>query len=572
MDFQKLVEVFEELEKTTSGNAMREILAEFIKKVPAEDLPVVCYLCLGSIASEYESVVLGMADKSVLKAIAAAAGTDLSKVQTLMKETGDAGLTAEKALKHKPRTLVPLGKLTIHELLEKLHKIAQTSGAGSQEQKSSILVSLLQKTSPTGAKYVARIALGTLRLGAGDMTLLDALAIAYTGDKKNKEILEKAYNICPDVGLIAETLAKKGLKGIEKIGIHVGRPIKMMLCQRVDEIGEITEKIPGEFAVEAKYDGERVQAHKDKKGKITLFSRRLEDITAQFPDLVKELEKHVEGKEYVIEGEIIAVDEKGHHLPFQTLMQRRRKYDVEKYMKDIPVIVKLFDILYWNGKSFLYEPYKTRSQQLANVVHKSKHLMLADKIITDDLTEMDKFFREMLKEKYEGVIVKSLSGEYQAGTRGWNWIKWKKEYVKEMSDTLDLVVVGAFHGKGKRSGTYGALLCAAYNEKEDMFETVCKLGTGLTDEVLAELPTKLAKYKVDHKPARLKIKKEMEPEVWFEPKIVVEVRGAELTKSPFHTCGSGLALRFPRFIRFREDKKAEQATSSKEVEGMAKKK
>ena len=328
--------------------------------------------------------------------------------------------------------------------------------------------------------------------------------------------------------------------------------------------------MPGEFAVEAKYDGERVQAHKDKKGKITLFSRRLENITSQFPDLVKELEKQVDGKEYVIEGEIIAIDDKGHHLPFQILMQRRRKYDIEKYMKDIPVMVKLFDILYWNEKSQIHEPYKFRTQLLAKIVTKSKHLMLADKIVTDDITEMDEFFREMLKEKYEGVIVKSLTGEYQAGTRGWNWIKWKKEYVQEMSDTLDLVIVGAFHGKGKRSGVYGALLCAAYNEKEDLFETVCKLGTGLTDEVLAELPKKLAKYKLDHKPARLKIKKEMEPDLWFEPKMVVEVLGAEITKSPFHTCGSGLALRFPRFIRFREDKKAEQATTSKDVGGMGK--
>ena len=572
MDFLKLAGVLEELEKTSSGNAMREILAEFLKKVPEEDITIVCYLCLGQIASEYDGVVLGLADKSVLKSIAAAAGTDLSKVQKVMKEVGDAGLTAEKILQHKPRTLVPLGTLTIHELFEKLHKIAETAGVGSQEQKSSIVISLLQKSSPLEARYVVRIVLGTLRLGAGDMTLLDALALAYTGDKKNKEILEQAYNICPDVGLIAETLLKKGLSGIKKIGVNVGRPIKMMLCQRVDELEEITEKIPGEFAVEAKYDGERVQAHKDKKGKITLFSRRLENITAQFPDLVKELAQKVEGKEYVIEGEIIAIDEQGQHLPFQTLMQRRRKYDVEKYMKDIPVLVKLFDILYWNEQSYLPEPYKIRSRQLEKIVTKGKHVMLADKIVTDDIREMDKFFRAMLKEKYEGVIVKSLSGEYQAGTRGWNWIKWKKDYVQEMSDTLDLVIVGAFHGKGKRSGTYGALLCACYNEAEDTFETVCKLGTGLTDEVLAELPKKLAKYKIRHKPARLTIKKEMEPEVWFEPRFVVEVLGAELTKSPFHTCAGGLSLRFPRFIRFREDKKAEQATTSKEVARMAGKK
>ena len=571
MDFQKLADLFEQLEQTASGNTMREILAGFLKKVPEEDIAMVCYLCLGQIASDYGGENLGMADKSVLKSIAAAAGTDISKVQKIMNESGDAGLTAQKVLQHKPRTLVPVGKLSVHELFQKLHTITATTGTGSQDQKSNIVVALLQKASPTGAKYVIRLILGTLRLGAGDMTLLDALAIAYTGDKSNKEILEKAYNICPDVGIIAETLVRGGIKGIEKIDIHVGRPIKMMLCQRVDEIDEIAEKMPGEFAVEAKYDGERVQVHKDVKGKMTLFSRRLETITTQFPDLVKELEKHVEGKEFVIEGEIIAIDAQENHLPFQTLMQRRRKYNVEKYMKDIPVIVKLFDILYWNGNSWMHEPYQERTQLLAKIVSKGKHVMLADKIVTDDISEMDRFFHDMLKEKYEGVIVKSLIGGYQAGTRGWNWIKWKKDYVQDMSDTLDLVIVGAFHGKGKRSGVYGALLCAAYNEKEDVFETVCKLGTGLTDEVLAELPVKLLKYKLEHRPARLRVKKEMEPDVWFEPKIVVEVLGAEITKSPFHTCGSGLALRFPRFIQFRENKKAEQATTSKEVEGMGKK-
>lgn len=567
MDFEKLVNVLEELENTASGNAMREILANFFKEVDKDELAVICYLILGQIASEYENVVLGMADKSVLKSIAAAGGADLSKVKKLMQQKGDAGLTAEEVLKKKPCTLIPVGRLTVEELFKGLHKMAEISGTGSQDQKSSILVGLLQKASPLGAKYVIRIALGTLRLGAGDMTLLDALAIAYTGEKKNKEILERAYNLCPDVGIIAETLAKKGLKGVEKIEVYVGRPIKMMLAQRVKKMEEISEKIPGEFTAEAKYDGERVQVHKDKKGKINLFSRRLDNITSQYPDLVKELEKDVEGQEYVIEGEIIAIDEKGRQLPFQTLMQRRRKYEIEKYMKEIPVQVKLFDLLYHDGKSYIQENYLKREEKLISIFHKSRHVTLTERIVTDSIAELQDFFEKMLKEGYEGVIVKSHGGEYQAGTRGWNWIKWKKEYAKEMVDTFDLVIVGAYYGKGKRSGVYGALLCAAYNKKEDTFETVCKLGTGLTDEVLEELPQMLKKYRVEKKPARLNVKKEMEPDVWFEPKLVVEVFGAEITKSPYHTCAGGLALRFPRFLRFRE-KKAEQATTSREIEGM----
>ena len=436
------------------------------------------------------------------------------------------------------------------------------SGPGSQDQKSNILVSILQKTSSKGAKYVTRIVLGTLRMGVAEMTVIDSLAIAFTGEKSNKQYLEKAYNICPDVGVIAETVSKKGLKGLEKIEIKVGRPIKMMLAQRVSELSEVSKKMPGKVSVEGKYDGERVQAHKDEEGKINLFSRRLEKITEQFPDLVEYLEK-VKAKEFIVEAEIIAIDDKGNHLPFQTLMQRRRKHNVEEYIKKIPVQAKNFDLLFCNGKSYLHEPYQKRVDKLDKIVPKSKNLTTADKIVTDNVEKIDEFFQQMLEEKYEGIMIKSLQGEYQAGTRGWNWIKWKKEYVKDMIDTFDLVVVGAFHGRGRRSGTYGALLCAAYNNKEDQFETVCKLGTGLTDKTLAELPNKLQKFKINHKPPRLKIKKEMHPDVWFTPGIVVEVLAAEVTKSPYHSVG--LALRFPRFVRYREDKKAEQATTCKEV-------
>ena len=569
MDFQKLADLYEELEQTASGNKMREILAEFFKKVPEDDIAVISYLTLGQIASAYEGLVLGMAEKSALKAVAKASGVDESKVKKTMQELGDAGLTAEKLLQKKPQTLVPMGKLTVKELFEKLHKITTATGTGSLEEKVNILVNLLQKSAPQGAKYIIRIALGTLRIGAADMTVLDALAIAYTGDKKNKELLEKAYNICPDVGIIAETLAKKGLKGIEKIDVHVGRPIKMMLAQRVDSLAEVHEKIPGKLGIEAKYDGERIQAHKTRDGRITLFSRRMDTITEQFPDLVQHLQEHIAAKEFVVEGEVIAIDKESKPLPFQVLMQRKRKTDIEEYIKKVPVQLKVFDLLYCNGKSFLHETYEKRFGQLEKILSKNKHIMFADRIVTDDLKKVNEFFQKMLKEKQEGIMIKGMDSEYQAGVRGWNWIKWKKEYAAEMTDTFDLVIVGAFHGKGKRSGTYGALLCACYNEKDDTFETVTKLGTGLTDEMLEELPKKLKKCQVDHKPARVVVS-DIKPEVWFEPAVVVEVLAAEITKSPSHALG--LALRFPRFVKLRDDKKAEQATTSKEIKQMYKEK
>ena len=565
MDFEELVQVYEQLEKTSSGNEIREILADFFKKVSKDDLKIVTYLTLGRISPEYDSVVLGMADKSVLKALASASGIEIGKVNKLMQDLGDVGLAAEKVLQKKPRTLVPVGRLTIHELFEKLEKISQVTGTGSQDQKSNILISLLQKTSSLGAKYVCRIVLGTLRMGVAEMTVLDSLAIAFTGDKQNKEVLEQAYNLCPDVGEIAEIIGKKGLKGMEKVEIKVGRPIKMMLAQRVQELEEVSEKISGELTVEAKYDGERIQAHKNSKEKITLFSRRLENITDQFPDLVEHLQQGIKAKEFILEGEVLAIDAEGNHLPFQTLMQRRRKYDVEEYIKKIPVRLKCFDLLYLNGKSVMNENYLQRSEELSKIVQKGKNLTLTEKIITDDIEEVNDFFQKMLKEKFEGVIIKSHQGEYLAGSRGWNWIKWKKDYVQEMTDTLDLVIVGAYFGKGRRSGSYGALLCACYDSVKDEFLTVCKLGTGLTDEMLEELPKKLNKYKLAKNSARVVVKREMEPDVWFTPELVVEVLGAEITKSPFHT--AGLALRFPRFVRLR-DKKAEQATTKKELESM----
>ncbi len=483
-----------------------------------------------------------------------------------MQQKGDVGITAEEILQKKPRILARAEQLTIKELVKRLQQIAVTSGPGSQESKNNILISLLQKTSATGAKYITKIVLGTLRLGVGDMTILDALAMAFTGDKKNRTFLERAYNICPDVGIIAETIVHKGIKGLEKMEIHLGRPIKMMLAQRVEQWEDISKKMPGRLAVEGKYDGERIQAHKKADGTISLFSRRLDNITLQFPDLINCLKQQVKGKQFIVEAEIIAIDEHGRHLPFQTLMQRRRKHSVEEFLQKIPIQAKMFDLLYYDGESYLHKPYEQRYEQLKKIVNPNLHITLSERIVEPNLDQLKEFFQKMIQQGYEGIMIKSMEGEYQAGTRGWNWIKWKKEYVKELSDTFDLVIIGAYYGKGKRAGGYGAFLCAAYNKKADRLETVCKFCTGLSDALLAELPRQLKKHQRDRKPARVEVSKEMQPDIWFEPAIVVEVLAAEITKSPFHSLG--LALRFPRFIRLREDKTAEQATTTTEIKDM----
>ncbi len=569
ISFKELAETFEKLEKTSSGNALRRILSELFKKVPKNEIDKVAYLTLGRIASDFADINLGMAEKMVLKAVAEAARIRQPEALRLYKKLGDIGLVAEELVGKKRR------ELSVTEVFDTLHKIASSSGPGSQEQKIMLLAGLLRNASAKEARYIARIVQGNLRLGVGDKTVLDALCITFTGSKEAKKEIEHAFMISPDVAVIARTIANKGLAGIRQIGVTLGIPIQMMLCQRIKNLGEIPSKMGVPFAVEEKYDGERIQAHK-KGDKIVLYSRRLENITTQFPDIVEAIRKNVKAKECVIEGEAMPVDKKGNLLPFQILMQRRRKYGIGEYVKRVPVCIFVFEMLYYNGKSLIHEAYPKRYAILKKSINESSAIKLAQRIICDNPDCAEDLFNRTVEHGGEGIVVKSLKPDssYQAGVRGWHWVKWKPEYVKGLRDTFDLVVVGAYRGRGRRAGVYGALLCAAYNDSSDKFETLCKLGSGFTDKDLEELPKKFRRYEISHKPARLEITKLMIPDVWFNPAVVIEVTGAEITRSPNHTCGlekgQGLALRFPRFLRYRPEKSAEQATTTKEVLRMAK--
>ncbi len=561
MKFSELSKTFEQLEKTSSGNEIRKILAELFKQSSKDEIDKISYLILGQISSQYADLNMGMAAKMVLKSVAVAAGEDETKVVQLYKLKGDTGLVAEQLVGRKRK------ELSVKEVFEGLHKIAKSSGSGSQEQKIKLLSGLLKNASALEARYLARIVQGNLRLGVGDKAVLDALSIRFTGTKEAKKELEKSYNICPDVGLIARTIATKGISGIRKIGIVLGVPIQSMLCQRVKTLSEVKAKLGYPVVVEEKYDGERVQVHKN-GNKITLYSRRLENITLQFPDMVAAVKKSVKANKCVLDSEVMSIDAKGNLLKFQTLMQRRRKYDIEKYIKKIPVALFIFDILSLNGKSLIQEQYQKRYSILQKTIKQTKDIKLAMHKLCSNGDCIEEVFQHTIEHGGEGVVIKDLKGPYQAGVRGWHWVKWKPEYVKGLRDTFDLVVIGAYHGRGKRAGTYGALLCAVYNEKNDNYETFCKLGTGLTDKTLAELPKKLKKYEISKKPARVIVTKPMTPDVWFSPGMVVEVAGAEITKSPNHS--SGVALRFPRFLRYRE-KKPSQATTTKEIKRISSK-
>ncbi len=578
INFEVFTRTLEKIENTTSQNEMVSIISRLLKDSEAEEIDMVCYLVLGRIAPGYEDINLGLSEKTVQSAISIASGVSKSQVEEETRNLGDIGEVAGKIIK---KTQNPFkecfgytGELSIKDIFQGLRKIASTGGKGSQDIKKKILASMLIEADETGRRYIARLAEGTMRLGVGDMTILNALSLAFLGSKRKKPVLEHAYNISSDIGLIAKVLKAEGIKGVNQIEITINRPIKAMLAQRVSNFEDIRKKIRSrDIAAEEKFDGERIQTHKDGKN-IKLYSRRLTDVTSQFPDLVENIKKYVKVEKVILDGEAMAYDfENDLFGSFQILMQRRRKYDVKEYRKKIPVKYMLFDVLYVDGNSFMHTSYPQRREKLERVLEESKYIALASRRVSSDLDNIDDFFQECINKNLEGIVCKSCAEDsyYRAGGRDWTWIKWKKEYISKLSDTLDLVIIGAYAGRGRRSGTYGALLCASYNHHDDTFETVSKLGTGFSDKQLAAMPEKLADARVDKNPARVVVNKEMEPDFWFDPEYVVEVLGSEITKSPVHTCKwredekQGMALRFPRFIRWREEKSPEQATTSDEI-------
>ena len=561
--FEKLAELFKQLEEVSSSLKMIDILADFLKNISPEEAKITAYLLKGKISADYENIEFGLAEKLVIRALALVTDKTPEEIQKHFHKLGDLGDTAFDLIKNKS------SKLTITDVFETFKKIAKASGKGSQEEKLNLLADLLKSASSIEAKYITRIVLGTLRLGVGEMTFLYGISKALVGSKEAKKILEHAYNVFSDLGEVVYQALKYGIKHLEKAEPIVGVPIRMMLAQRIAEIAEIKKHIKNKVFVEYKYDGERIQAH-IKNNEIILYSRRHENITHQFPDVIESLKKAFDGKNAILEGEVVAIDKKtGELQKFQILMSRRRKYEIEKYSKEIPVKYFVFDILYLNNKSLLNENLLVRKEKLEQNLKENSGVSIAKYIISEKENEIEDFFEEALAQGAEGVVIKDSLSVYQAGIRGWNWIKFKKDYKKELVDTFDLVVVGALYGTGKRAGTYGSLLLASFDSKTNKYYTFTKVGAGFTDKDLEELPKILNKYKLKEK-HRL-VETEMDADVWFEPVKVLEVEGAEITISPVHTVAKdlikkgGLALRFPRFLRWRDDKSAEEATSVKEI-------
>jgi len=574
--YSEIADAYEKIEATTKRLEMTDLLVNILKETPKKLIAKVVYLTQGRLYPEFVDLEIGVAEKLAVKALVRASGRRESEIKGDIRTTGDLGETTQKFMAKKRQVTFFQQPLTVQKVYQTFDKMAKASGSGAVNLKTALLAGLLADASPKEAKYIIRTVTGNLRLGIADMTVLDALAIAYGGGKESRKHLERAYNTSSDLGKVARTVVEKGLEAIKKFEVSVGEPIRPMLCERLSSPEEILEKLGGRCIAEYKYDGERIQAHKEGE-KVVLFSRRLENISDQYPDAVSLFSKYVKAKEAILEAECVAIDpETGEMRPFQELMHRRRKYEIERTMEEYPVSLFLFDVLYFDGEDLTLKPYHVRHEILESLVEESERVKTAKAMIIDDVTELEKFFLEAIENGCEGLVCKSIAEDsvYQAGSRGWLWIKYKRDYKSEMTDTVDLVVVGAFHGRGKRAGTYGALLLAAYNSENDAFETVTKCGTGFTDEDLAKLPKLMEKRKIPHVSPR--VQSTIEADVWFEPFVVLEILGAEITLSPIHTCamdvvrkGSGLAIRFPRFTgNYRLDKSAENATTVTEVVGM----
>ena len=572
MNYSTVADYYSRIEAISGRNEMTEVLSSLLRAAPREDLARLVYLTQGRLRPDYDGVELGLAEKMALRAVTSATGLSSDSVFKTYVKLGDIGSTAEVLLKGRKQGTLYSECLTLQRVYDTLMKIAGTSGSGSVESKLKELASLLNDASPLEAKYIMRAVTGQLRLGLADYTVLDAAAISFLGGKEQRKRLERAYNVHPDLGYVVEEAARGGLGVIAKIKVSVGVPIRPMLAERLQSAEAILKKMGGkEVVAEYKLDGERLQMHKN-GDVVELFSRRLERISGHYPDAVELVKAHVGAKVAILEAEVVAINEDtGEYLPFQELMHRRRKHGVDQAVADYPVALNFFDILLEGRRDLTSKAYNERRRTLERVVERTDRTRLVPNIRTDDARDMERFMEEAIENGCEGLMVKDPESDYRAGAREFAWIKLKREYSSELTDTIDLVVIGAFHGRGRRTGAFGTYLLAAFDKEKDLYTSVAKIGTGFSDADLARIPKLLRPYESRARPTD--VESNMVPDVWFRPHLVMETIASELTLSPIHTAamgkvrpGAGISLRFPKFTgKIRDDKRPEDATSVYEI-------
>lgn len=584
MNYAKFCQYLERLDQTPKRLEITDILAELIEQLDTGEVEIGIFLALGYLNPPYNQIKFNMADKMVLRALELCYGANKVKVDKLYSELGDLGDVAMQ-LAESASSEVKHSSSSVQAVRDELVELATDEGSGSQDRKVLALSDLLKTMSPLSAKYTIKIVLGTTRLGFTEQTVIDGLSKLVAGDKSASRIIEEVYNIHPDVGFVAKVLKEKGVKGLKEIKLETGVPVLSQKAQRLSDPEEILEKMNGEAWVEYKLDGTRVQLHLDRQ-KIGLdtkldqnslfafnkssilaktFTRNLEENTYQFPDVVESALKQIDAKNIILDGEAIGYDPKtGKYIPFQDMMQRKRKHNVGDYAKQIPLKYIVFDILYLNGHDLTPLSLLERHKLLESAIKPGEVLEIAKHLETRDPTELWQFFESSKEKNLEGIMVKNLQSPYRAGAREFSWIKLKRSNTDLLEDTVDCVVLGYYFGRGSRA-TFGigGFLCGIWDKDEQVFTTLTKVGTGLRDEEWVELKKRCDKLKVKEAPKNVKFPKMLTPDVWVTPDIVVELGGDEISISQNHT--SGYALRFPRLITFRDDKSATDTTSPKEI-------
>lgn len=568
MKFKELAVYLDKLEKTSSRIEITKILSELFKKSDKNEIDKTVYLLLGRLAPSYEKIVFNLAERMMLRVIAEAYNKDLIRVKKLYKKKGDLGIVSGELASARGKSL------SVEDVYKRLYEIAEEEGKGSQERKIVETARLLGDLDKLSAKFVARIPVGNLRLGFSDKTILDALSWMEKGDKSAKNDLERAYHVLPDVGFLAKNVKAYGLKGaVKKTKPKVGVPVLPMLAQRLKSPSEMITKME-RVAVEPKFDGLRISLHykSGKSGFVKAFTRNMNETSWMFPEL-KDIKRFVKAKEVILDSEAVGVDEKRMVLAtFQVTMSRRRKHEIEATAAKIPIKFYIFDLLYKDGKSYMDKTYIERRKVLEKTVSNGNILQVVEYQITSDPKVIEKEMLQEVKEGMEGIIVKRANSRYVPGRTGWRWVKMKEaESAKsKLADTLDCIVLGYTSGRGKRAGFgIGQFLVGVPDQLAGgKIKSVTKVGTGLTDVLFKELKKRLSVLEIKEKPKEYDVHKDLEPDFWVRPSLVVEIAADEITKSPKHT--AGYALRFPRLVRFRDDKSPNQATTISEVKKLFK--
>jgi len=545
MKYSELADLYRRLEKTTLKTLKTKFVADFLKKTPDELLEIVPYLILGKVFPDWDERELGVGEKLLIRAVSMATGVPEKEIENSIKDTGDLGESVALALKKRKQKSFFSQPLTIKRVYNTFVKIAEATGEGSQDRKMKYLANLFMDATPEEGKYIGRTVLGTMRTGVAEGILRDAIAEAF---RVKPELVERAYMLTSDFGYVAKVAKLEGNEGLSKVSIQIGKPIRPMLAQNAASVKEALIEMGGEAAFEIKYDGARVQVHKD-GDRVIVYSRRLENVTRSIPEIVEAIKNSLKPSKAIVEGELVAVGENGRPRPFQYVLRRfRRKHNIEEMIEKIPLELNLFDILYADGESLIDTKFTERRKKLEESVEESDKIKLAEQLVTKKVDEAEAFYKRALELGHEGLMAKRLDAVYEPGNRGKKWLK-----IKPTMENLDLVIIGAEWGEGRRAHLLGSFLVGAYDPETGEFLPVGKVGSGFTDEDLIEF-TKMLKPLIVREEGKF---------VEIQPKVVIEVTYQEIQKSPKYK--SGFALRFPRFVALREDKSPEEADTIERV-------